>query len=165
MASQSRVVREGISVGLIGATAIAVWFAILDAVQGSFLATPVMLGNSLGSLVLEGGVPSMAGAFLGYTVFHYAVFLLAGLVFSYVVNGAERAPSAMIGFGMLFVAFEVGWLGWTLVLARGLGELTWLQVFMANLIASATMGYYMYRQHSTLPGRVAHELAGGRSES
>lgn len=160
MAMQSKVVREGISAGLIGATSIAVWFFILDAVQGNLLGTPVLLGTSLGSLVLQGGVPSTAGAFLGYSIFHFTLFLIAGLVFSYVVNGSEKSPSAMIGFGMLFVAFEVGWLGWTMVLARGLGELTWLQVFVANLIAAAAMGLYMWRQHPALANRVDSALAG-----
>ena len=160
MAMQSRVVREGISAGLIGAMSIAVWFFILDAVQGNLLETPVLLGTSLGSLVLQGGVPSTAGAFLGYSIFHFTLFLIAGLVFSYVVNGSEKSPSAMIGFGMLFVAFEVGWLGWTMVLARGLGELTWLQVFVANLIAAAAMGLYMWRQHPALANRVDNALAG-----
>lgn len=160
MAMQGKVVREGVSAGLIGATAIAVWFFIIDAVQGNLLATPVLLGTSLGSLVLQGATPSTAGAFLGYTIFHYALFLIVGLVFSYVVNASEKSPSALIGFGMLFVAFEVGWLGWTMVLARGLGELTWLQVFVANLIAAAAMGMYMWRQHRSLVGRVNHALAG-----
>ena len=161
MSRKDNVVREGISAGLIGATAIAVWFAIIDAVQGHLLATPVMLGNSLGSLVLPSGdQPSFAAAFIGYTVFHVAVFCAIGLAFSYVVNGAERFPSAIIGFGMLFVAFEVGWVGWTSVLAEGFGELTWLQVFIANLVASVSMGTYMWRQHPTLPRRVTEEMAG-----
>ena len=161
MASKDAVVREGISVGLIGAVTIAVWFAILDAFQGHMLATPVMLGNALGSMMMPGGdPPSFAAAFIGYTVFHIAAFILVGLAFSFVVNGAERVPSAIIGFGMLFVAFEVGWLGWTTVLAQGFGNLTWLQVFIANLLAAAAMGLYMWRQHPTLPRRVTEELAG-----
>jgi len=160
MATKHNVVREGISAGLIGAMSIAVWFAILDAMQGTLLATPVMLGKSLGSLVLQGQEPGTAAAFLGYTVFHFAVFIVVGLVLSYVVNAAERVPSAIVGFGMLFVAFEVGWVGWTMVLAQGFGELTWLQVFIANLIASGAMGTYMWRQHPSLPRRVTEEIAG-----
>ena len=159
MASNDNVVREGISVGLIGACTIAAWFAILDAVQGNLLATPVMLGNALGSLVLPAGdQPSFAAAFIGYTIFHIAVFCVIGLAFSYIVNGAERVPSAIIGFGLLFVAFEVGWIGWTMVLAEGFGNLTWLQVGIANLLASAAMGGYMWRQHPGLPRRVTEEL-------
>ncbi len=164
MATKNNVVREGISAGLIGATSIAIWFAILDAIEGQLLGTPVMLGKSLGSLLLRGDAPSTAAAFLGYTVFHFALFVVIGLVLSYVVNAAERVPSAVIGFGMLFIAFEVGWVGWTTVLSEGFGELTWLQVFIANLIASIAMGVYMWRQHPSLPRRVTEEMAGVTAE-
>lgn len=164
MSTQNAVVREGVSAGLIGALAIALWFALVDALSGHILATPIMLGTSVSSLVLQGAVPSAAGAILGYTLFHFVVFALIGIVFSYVVNSAERVPSAFIGFAMLFVAFEVGWVGWTTVLAEGFGRLTWLQVFIANLIAAVTMGLYMWRQHPSLPARVTQELAGISAE-
>lgn len=160
MSTGNRVAREGISAGLIGATAIAVWFAIIDTVRGELLATPVMLGNSLGSLFLQGDTPSRAAAFIGYTLFHFAMFCVIGLVFSWVVNSAEKVPSSLIGFAGLFVIFEVGWIGWTSVLAEGFGEITWLQVFIANLIAAAAMGAYMWKQHPTLPGRVGAQMAG-----
>lgn len=160
MATGNAVAREGISAGLIGATTIAVWFAILDAVQGRMFATPIMLGNSLGSLFLGGDPPSKAGAFIGYTAFHFALFIVVGLVLAWVVNASERTPSAFIGFAGLFVAFEVGWIGWTTVLAQGFGELTWLQVFAANLIGAGSMGWYLWRQHPKLAGRVDRVLAG-----
>jgi len=161
MSTSNRVVREGVSAGLIGASAIALWFGILDAISGHILATPVMLGNSLGSLFLSGSEPSVAGAFLGYTVLHFALFIGIGLVFSWVVNAAEKVPSALIGFLGLVVVFEVGWVGWTSVLSEGFGSLTWLQVFIANLIGAGAMGLYMWRQHPALPGRVGAVLAGG----
>ncbi|WP_337172753.1 hypothetical protein [Gemmatimonas aurantiaca] len=160
MSTNNAIAREGISAGLIGAMAIAVWFAILDAMRGDLLGTPVMLGNSIASLFLDGQLPSRAGAFLGYTLFHFSVFCIVGLVFSWVVNSAERTPSAFIGFAGLFVAFEVGWIGITTMLARGFGELTWMQVFVANLIAAAAMGAYMWRMHPALPRRVDAALAG-----
>jgi len=163
MATSNRVVREGVSAGLIGASAIAVWFGILDAVSGSLLATPVMLGKSFGSLFLKGSEPGFAASFLGYTVLHVALFIMIGLLFSWVVNAAEKAPSAMIGFMGLFVVFEVGWVGWTSVLAEGFGTLSWLQVFMANLIGAGAMGLYMWRQHPRLAGRVGDVLAGNEA--
>jgi hypothetical protein len=161
MSTGNRVVREGISAGLIGATAIAVWFAILDAIRGELLATPVMLGSSLGSLFLQGDTPSKAAAFIGYTLFHFALFCVIGYGFSWVVNSAEKVPSSFIGFAGLFIVFEVGWIGWTLVLSQGFGEMTWLQVFIANLIATGVMGAYMWKQHPSLPGKVGAQVAGG----
>jgi hypothetical protein len=57
--------------------------------------------------------------------------------------------------------FEVGWVGWTAVLAEGsYGKLSWLQVFLANIIAAGVMGWYMWRQHPALPRRVGAVLAG-----
>ena len=161
MSTGNRVAREGISVGLIGATAIAVWFAILDAMRGELLGTPIMLGHALGSLFLQGDTPSKAAAFIGYTLFHFAIFCVIGYAFSWVVNSAEKVPSAFIGFAGLFVVFEVGWIGWTSVLSLGFGDITWLQVFLANLIASGAMGAYMWQQHPSLAGRVGAQIAGG----
>ena len=160
MSTGNRVLREGISAGLIGATAIAVWFAILDAIRGELLATPIMLGSSLGSLFLQGDTPSKAAAFIGYTLFHFALFCIIGYAFSWVVNSAEKVPSSFIGFAGLFVIFEVGWIGWTSVLSQGFGDITWLQVFIANLIASAAMGAYMWKQHPSLPARGGAQIAG-----
>ena len=164
MSTSNRTVREGISAGLIGASAIALWFGILDAISGNIFATPVMLGKSLGSLFLRGAEPSVAGAFLGYTVLHFALFIGIGLVFSWVVNAAEKVPSALVGFLGLVVAFEVGWVGST-VLSEAFGLLTWLQVFIANLVGAAAMGLYMWRQHPALPGRVGAVLAGGGDQA
>lgn len=161
MPAEQRVLREGISAGLIGAVVIAVWFAIVDLLRGEMLATPIMLGTSLASLFLRDSTPSAAAAFLSYTVFHFVAFIAIGLFFAWIVDKAETAPSALIGFAGLFVVFEVGWVGWTAVLAQGtFGELSWVQVFLANLIAAAVMGWYMWRQHPALPKRVNAVLAG-----
>jgi hypothetical protein len=160
MGDMNRVSREGIAAGLIGGTAVAVWFAILDAFRSQFLATPVMLGTSLGSLFLAGDTPGQAAAFLGYTLFHFTAFVIAGIGFSWVINGAEKVPSVAIGLLGLLAVFEVWWVGGTYLLTKGFGDLTWLQVFIANIIGAAVMSLYMWRQHPSLARRVDAELAG-----
>ncbi len=162
MGDMNRVSREGIAAGLIGGTVVAVWFALLDAIQGNFLATPIMLGTSLGSLFLGGDTPGSAGAFLGYTLFHYTAFIVAGIGFAWVVNGAEKVPSVIIGLLGLLAVFEVWWVGGTYLLTKGFGQLTWLQVFIANIIGAGTMAAYMWRQHPSLASRVDAVLAGAR---
>lgn len=159
---ESRVIREGITTGIIGALVIAVWFLGIDAVRGEMLATPVMLGKAILSLFLgAGATPSFAGAFLAYTTFHFVAFTIVGLIASALVNASERVPSFLFGFLVLLVAFEVGWIGFTSVLAQGeFGELSWLQVFIANLLASGAMGAYLWRQHPGLASRADMELAG-----
>ena len=162
MLQEHRTLREGITAGVLGATAVAVWFLILDTVAGRPFATPSMLGASLATLFGAPGTgPAMVHVF-GYTLFHYAAFIVAGLIVAAVINNAEDEPSLLIGFMILFVAFEIGWYGWTALLARpeSFGNLAWYQVMVANLIASATMGVYMYRRHATLGRRFAASLAG-----
>ncbi|MEO7521045.1 MAG: hypothetical protein ABIW79_04445, partial [Gemmatimonas sp.] len=94
------------------------------------------------------------------TLFHFSIFAIIGIVLSWVINASERTPSAFIGFAGLFVAFEVGWIGWTTVLSQGFGQISWLQVFGANLIGAAAMGWYMWRQHPSLGRRVSRVVAG-----
>jgi len=77
-----------------------------------------------------------------------------------VLHQAERVPSVMIGVLGLLVAFEVGWIGWTTVLSERYGGLPWLQVFAANLLAAASMGWYLWRRHPTLIRKVDRALAG-----
>jgi len=159
---QNRTVREGITAGVLGATAVAVWFLILDTVAGRPFATPAMLGSSLATLFGSPRTGSATVHVLGYTLFHYAAFVIVGLIVAAVVNNAENEPSLLIGFLILFIAFEIGWYGWTALLARpeSFGQLAWYQVMVANLIAAATMGVYMYRRHATLPRRFMASLAG-----
>lgn len=159
MLERHRTLREGIIAGAIGATAVAIWFLILDAVGGHPLYTPGMLGASLASL-FGGGTMTSTGAVIGYTIFHYAAFMLTGLVIAAIVNNAEEEPSLLIGFLILFVAFEVGWYGWTAVLARSenFGRLAWYQVMVANLIAAVAMGAYMWRAHPALARRLAGSM-------
>src|SRR5690349_9020144 len=162
MLQEHRTLREGIMAGVLGATAVAVWFLVLDTVAGRPFATPSMLGASLATLFGAPGTGPAVVHVLGYTLFHYAAFIVVGLIVAAVINNAENEPSLLIGFMILFVAFEIGWYGWTALLARpeSFGQLAWYQVMVANLIAAATMGIYMYRRHATLPRRFMSSLAG-----
>ena len=159
MEREDSVVSEGVAAGFIGALAIAVWFAVLDLGRGEPLQTPTMLGNAIASVFLS-DQPSQAGAIFGYTLFHFGAFVLTGILFSWIVNRAESAPWVLVGPLILFVAFEIFWIGITQMLSRGFGELSWLQVFVANLIGALAMAFYMWKQHPNLSSRVNDVLAG-----
>jgi hypothetical protein len=167
MLEQHRTLREGVVAGALAATAVAIWFLVLDTVAGRPFATPAMLGASLSSLfAVPAAVPTAtASSVLGYTAFHYAAFAVAGLIGATVMNNAEEEPSVLIGFFILFIAFEIGWYGLSAILARSehFGQLAWYQVFLANLIAAGTIGTYLFRRHPGLASRFAHSLAGEES--
>src|SRR5436309_4221181 len=84
-------VREGVIAGVIGATVIAVWFFFVDLIARQPLFTPTTLGR--GMLSIFGPVPAgQSGVFLVivYTIFHYAAFILVGMIAAMIVNLANR---------------------------------------------------------------------------
>ena len=162
---EHRTVREGVLAGFLGAAAVAIWFLILDTVAGRPFYTPQMLGSSLATLFGATGDGNAIPLVLGYTLVHFAAFIIVGLIASAVVNGAEGEPSVLIGFAILFVAFEVAWYGWSAILSRSdrFGSLAWYAVLVGNLIAAASMGTYLWRAHPTLARRFNAALAGEES--
>jgi uncharacterized membrane protein YphA (DoxX/SURF4 family) len=155
------IVREGAIAGITGATCVAVWFFIVDLIAGHPLFTPTTLGRALFTVL--GRVPEAAWPavyVLGYTVFHYAAFIGVGIVAASVVAWASREPAILLGFAILFVAFEVGFYGFVALLqhASPLGELAWYQVMIGNLIAAIAMGLVIWRAHPRLHYQFAHAL-------
>lgn len=153
--------RDGVIAGLIGACVIAVWFLIVDVIAGHPLRTPETLGRGLIAVFGPTLQSDSTGKFvLVYTVFHFAAFIVVGLIASVVVYLAKAEPSILLGFVVLFVATEIGFYGFTSLLheASPLMSLAWYQVMVGNLLAAAAMGYYFWRTHRELPGEFRRSL-------
>lgn len=151
--SEYRVLREGVVVGLVGAVAVAVWFLVLDTVAGRILFTPA----ALGSIVFHGAtgpdaVQMEALTILGYTGFHLVAFLLTGVVAAGIAAAAEdREPYFLFGGVLLFVSFETFFIGMVAIAAQWLlAVIPWWSIVVANLIAAASMGYYLWSRHPEL---------------
>jgi hypothetical protein len=156
-------VREGIIAGFIGATAIAVWFAIVDTVTGHPFLTPDLLGRGLISIL--GKPPSMPDTMMthvvSYTLFHYAAFALVGVIVAYVVHKSAETPAILAGFLVLFVMIQIGAYGLAgLFTESEFGNLAWYQIFIANLIATVTMGWFMWTRHPGLKHDIDVALKG-----
>jgi hypothetical protein len=163
MSDRHSVVREGVVAGLIGATAVAVWFLILNAVAGrDLLYTPTTLGRGLFSVLGPIGTESDLVHMVAYTAFHYVAFVLVGLLVAFVVHRAENHPVILALFLLAFVILEVGFYGLTAILADDavLGEMAWYQIGLANLIAALLMGAYIWRRHPALGREFDHALSG-----
>lgn len=157
--------REGVIAGVIGALAIAIWFFFVDLVNRHPLFTPETLGRAM--LSIFGPVPagqSTAVLVFVYTLVHFAAFILVGLIAAMIVNAANREPSILLGFVVLFAAIEVGFYAFVGLLqqATPLGSLAWYNVMIGNLLAAATMGTYLLRAHPVLRDQFAHALDGRR---
>jgi uncharacterized membrane protein YphA (DoxX/SURF4 family) len=152
---------DGIIAGLIGASAIAIWFLIIDTIAGQPFRTPAALGNGLLDVFGPADATDSKMTFvLVYTVFHFGAFMFVGLLASLIVHLAKREPSILLGFVVLFVATEIGFYGFTGLLheASSLKSLVWYQVMLGNLIAASAMGYYFWRTHRELGEEFRHSL-------
>ena len=154
--------REGVITGFIGATAIAVWFLLVDTIAGHPFATPIFLGKGVVSVLGKNMMGDTAFTqVLGYTVFHYIAFFIVGIVLTVIVHQAERTPAILAG---LLVAFVMTTLGFYMIAAAfaqsSLGQIAWAQIFIANLLASGLMIGYLWRKHPKLSGQLKHALEG-----
>jgi putative oxidoreductase len=155
-------VKEGVMAGVIGATAIAVWFFFVDAVAGEALFTPRTLGYAVLSIL--GPVPEHPSGLLLvilYTLVHYSAFIVVGLIAAMIVQLANEEPSILMGFVVLFAAIEVGFYALVGLLqqATPLGSLAWYNVMVGNLLAAATMGVFLLRAHPILKHQFAASMS------
>jgi hypothetical protein len=161
MADRDRgIVRDGVISGAIGATAVAVWFLIVDTIAGRPLFTPQVLGDAF--LGVFGAAPGFPVNVLGYTIFHYAAFIAVGMLAATIIRASRRTPSVLAGFLILFVAFEIGFQGFValLSLVSPLRGLAWTQILVGNLIAATLMGTYLWRVNPGIGRRLALALNG-----
>lgn len=159
------VYRQGVTAGVIGATAVALWFLLVDTIAGRPFFTPSLLGHALVSFFTSAESSEALSEQLTifyYTVFHYGAFCVAGIIVSVVVRMAEKQPSILGGFFVLFIAFEIGFHGMVALLQQttALGALAWYQIMLGNLVAAVAMGTYLWRTHPELREELKHALDG-----
>jgi len=147
--SWGRVLGEGMIAGLLGAATVAVWFLVVDFVQGEPLQTPNLLGIAF--LRAEPG-PT---AILLYSLAHAVAFVAFGVVASVLIAGAERDPMFVFALVILFTAFEILFIGALLIGGRWLlDELPAWQVLVGNVLASAVILAYFFKSHRGLARRM-----------
>ena len=115
----SVVIRGGLA-GILAATALALWFLLVDALQGRPLYTPAFLASVL--LGFE-QVRVSTGLVALYTLLHYAAFTLLGIVMAELLPRIRIAPNVLLGAVLGFLLFDVAfysgcsssraWMWWT----------------------------------------------------
>ena len=154
------IVREGVIAGVLGATAVAVWFFVVDLIGGRPLFTPNVLGEGLLSVFGRSPEPRVLNI-IGYTIFHYVAFTLVGMLAVVLVHQGERRPSVLAGSMILFVAIELGFYGLVALLQETvLGNFAWYQILAGNLLAAALMGTYLWRSHPAMREGLVRALEG-----
>ena len=146
------ILREGVVAGILGATAVAVWFLIMDVVFREAFFTPLGLGRGLVAIFAPGREYAPFVFVCWYTLFHYAAFIGVATLASLIVHVGERQPAVLAGAFILFVATEIGFYGLSSMLATSsvFQTLGWFEVVAGNLIAAFLMGAYLWRAHPAL---------------
>ena len=150
----TKLYQEGLIAGLVGAATVALWFLLVDAVQGRPLYTPTVLGSVLFS---RGAGAPWANALpnlemvLMFTWVHGLAFIVIGGIAAHLLALAERQPSLGFGILMLFVFFEFGFTAAAMLFAAPvLQALAWPAIVVANVLAAAAMSGYFWLRHPNL---------------
>ncbi len=150
----TRLYQEGLIAGLVGAATVALWFLVIDSIQGRPLYTPTVLGTALfgrGAGLPWPDVGPDFGMVLMFTWVHGLAFVVVGGIVARLLALAERQPSVGFGIVMLFVFFEFGFIAAAMLFAAPvLHALAWPAILVANLLAAAAMGGYFWLRHPNL---------------
>src|SRR5271157_3856486 len=125
--SRVKIIIDGAIAGLIGATAVAVWFLIFDAARGHPLQTPSLLAATL-LHGLRSGTPvhSLLKLAAEYSVLHVAAFIVVGAAGALLLEAAETEPTLTFSLVIFFAAFEVFFFAVVMFLGPVvMAELTW----------------------------------------
>ena len=145
----TRIAREGLVSGLLGAAAVAVWFLLYDIAAGVPLRTPALLDAVLfhglrdpSALLIT--LPRVAE----YTALHVLAFVFFGWLAAALLALADREPRVLFAFIMLFCCFEVFTFAMIATLAQWLLEtISWWTILAGNFLAAGVMLGYFLRGH------------------
>src|SRR5262249_378674 len=140
---------EGTFAGAIGAVCVAVWFFVIDLIQGHPLRTPSVLGQVLlfGREHPDLGHVDFA-AVIAYTAVHFAAFLAFGMGICALTRWAAREAVVRYAVLQVFLVFEVFFYGLLSLASQTTRELfPFWTVLGANTLAAAAMGWYLWHRH------------------
>lgn len=140
MKAPRALVGRGILAGAMGALALAVWFLIIDLLEGEPFRTPAFLASALGLGEIQLGALSV----VVYTIVHFAAFALVGVVAAWFVERLEVVPGALLGIVLGFLLFNLVFYGSVIVTRDNtdvVAALGWPQVLAGNIIAGAVLFY------------------------
>jgi hypothetical protein len=150
---------EGVKAGVLGATGVAAWFFVIDAIAGRLLYTPRVMGEAL-PRALGLAIPGPAMAILGYTVFHYGAFVAVSIILAAIVHRSMSDPSILAAALLVFVAAETAFYVFMAALnaAALFGRYGWIEIGSSNLLGAALVGVYLWRTHPRLKGNLDEGL-------
>ena len=163
--ADTAIVREGAVAGLLAACTIALWFLVIDLIQGRPFFTPAALGSALflgASSIAQ--VELTAWTVIGYSLLHLGSFGALGITASAIAGRVESMPPIVEGVVLLVVVFEAFSFGFFSIIAEFvLASLSFWSVGAGNLLGVIVMSYYLWRRHPEIKRAIADDAYPGRA--
>jgi hypothetical protein len=129
-------VREGMKLGVVVATIIWMWIAVVDAATGEPFRTFEVLG----------GIAQ-------FTILHYLLNVAFGMAVVAIVHRTAKEPSLGAVLWFALVVVEFAFVMATILLSHvGLGAFAWLRIFAASLVGLAFAIFIISRRHQLVSG-------------
>jgi hypothetical protein len=148
---QHSTLREGLLTGLIGGLVVAVWYIAVDLGRGQPLYTPNVLGQVFVGRDTMPTVHVGSQAVAQYSLLHFGVFFLLGIVLTALTHLAIRNPALRMGVWLGLVIAFVFFLGLLFMLYSATDErFPWWPALVGSLLGIGSMGLYLWRHHPAL---------------
>ena len=150
---QHSTLREGLLAGLIGGLVVAVWYTAVDVGRGQLLHTPNVLGQVFVGRDTMPTVHIVPQAVVEYSLLHFGVFLLLGVVLTALTHLAIRNPALRMGVWLGLVISFVFFLGFLFMLYSATDQrFPWWPALGGSLLGIGSMAWYLWRRHPGLRG-------------
>ncbi|HEY7877962.1 MAG TPA: hypothetical protein VIC55_07045 [Gemmatimonadaceae bacterium] len=136
-----------------------IWLALIDAIVGHPFETAGFLGSGLGSIFLQRGAspPAWLGVLI-FTVFHFAIWILVGIIIVATIRSDDGAPGVVLWPPVSVLLLQVGFTGWAVMLAQGpLGRHAWPAIIGGELLGWVALAWYLVRRDPGLWQRMEHD--------
>jgi hypothetical protein len=144
--------REGLLTGLIGGLIVAVWYVAYDLGRGQLGYTPNVLGQVF---VARDTMPAvrtvMPQAIAEYSLLHFGVFLLLGILLAWLTHMAIRNPALRMGMWLGLVIAFLLFVGHLFMLYSATDQrFPWWSALVGSVLGIGSMGLYLWRRHPGL---------------
>jgi uncharacterized membrane protein YgdD (TMEM256/DUF423 family) len=147
------VVGEGALTGLIGGAVAGIWYLAMDVAKGQPLRTPSVLGQVFLGRDTTAGFHVVPQAVAEYSVLHFAVYILIGLLLVWLTHLSARNPSLRMGVWLGLVIGFLFILGHLVMFYSLTGQrFPWLTPVGGSILGVGSMTWFLWRRHPFLQG-------------
>jgi uncharacterized membrane protein YgdD (TMEM256/DUF423 family) len=150
---QHSILGEGLLTGLIGGLVVAIWYFLVDLGRGQPLHTPNVLGQVFVGRDTTPGVHVMPQAVAEYSLLHFAVFLVLGIVLVWLAHLSTKNPSLRMGVWLGLVIGFLLFIGHLLMLYSLTDQrFPWWTALGGSILGMGSMAWFLWRRHPSLRG-------------